>query len=61
MTALELKKLQVQLKQVDAAKEEMEQRVMERMEDIARIEENIKVQQTKIEEIHAKLAEANKA
>jgi hypothetical protein len=61
MSPLDIKKLQVELKRVDAAKEEMEQRIMERMEEVQRLEDNIKIQQAKIEEIQAKLVEAKTA
>lgn len=61
MSPLELKKIQVELKRVDAAKEEMELRVQERMEEIQRLEDNIKIQVAKIEELQAKLADASKA
>ena len=61
MSPLELKKLQVELKRVDAAKEEMELRIHERMDEIKRLEDNIKIQVAKIEELKAKLVEANGA
>jgi chaperonin cofactor prefoldin len=61
MSPLDIKKIQVELKRVDAAKEEMELRVQERMEEIQRLEDNIKIQVTKIAELQAKLADANKA
>jgi len=59
MSPLELKKIQVEIKRVDAAKEEMELRIHERMDEIKRLEDNIKVQVAKIEELKAKLTEVN--
>jgi len=61
MSPLELKKLQVELKWVDDAKEEMELRIHERLDEIKLLEDNIKIQVAKIEELKAKLVEANGA
>lgn len=61
MSPLELKKMTAELKRVDAAKEEMELRVCERMEEIQRLQDGIKIQEAKLEELKAKLAEASKA
>lgn len=55
MSPLELKRLQAELKRVDAAKEEMEVRILERTEEIARLEENIKIQNTKLKELKEKI------
>lgn len=60
MNPLELKKLQVELLRVSAAKGEMELRIDERMDEIHRLEEHIKVQVAKEEELKAKIAEMQK-
>jgi hypothetical protein len=60
MNALELKKLQAELKRVDAAKEEMEVRVLERQEEIQRLQDNIKLQEARFAELTLKIAEATK-
>lgn len=60
MNPLELKKLKVELLRVSAAKGEMELRIDERMEEIARLEDHIKVQIAKEEELKAKIAEMQK-
>lgn len=57
MSPLELKKLQVELLRVSAAKGEMELRIDERMDEIKRLEEHIKVQIAKEEELKAKIAD----
>ena len=54
---LELKKMQVELLRVSAAKGEMELRIHERMDEIARIEEHLKIQEAKEVELQAKIAE----
>lgn len=61
MSPLDIKKIQVEIKRVDAAKEDMELRVFEREEEIQRLQDNIKIQVAKLEELNAKLADANKA
>lgn len=58
MTPLELKKMQVELLRVGAAKAEMELRIHERQEEIDRLLEHIKIQEAKEAELKAKLAEA---
>jgi hypothetical protein len=55
MNAYELKKLQVEYKRVNAAKEEQELRVFEFEEQIKRIEASIAVSVAKEEEILAKI------
>lgn len=58
MTALELKKLTVEYKRVNQAREELELRVMERMEEIQRIEASVEISKAKEQELLAKIAEA---
>jgi hypothetical protein len=58
MTPLELKKLQVEYKRVNAAREELEMRILERMEEIQRIEASIEVSKAKEDELLAKLKDA---
>lgn len=60
MNPLELKKLQVELLRVSAAKGEMELRICERMDEIQRLEEHLKVQEAKEIELKAKIAEMQK-
>lgn len=55
MTSLEKKKLDVELLRVTAAKAELELRIEERMDEIQRIQEHIKVSDLKIEELNNKL------
>ena len=55
MTPLEIKKLQVELMRVQSAKSDMELRIMERQEEIQRLEDNIKIQLAKEEEIQSQL------
>ena len=58
LTALEIKKLSVELLRVSAAKAELELRVYERMDEIQRIEDSIKVSEAKEAELQEKLAAA---
>lgn len=55
MNALEKKKKEVQLKQVEASIADLECRILEREEDIQRIKEHLKIQQQKLEEISNEL------
>jgi hypothetical protein len=55
--SLESMRLNMELMRVKAAKAEMEFKIAERLEDIKRIEESMKVQDAKIEEIELKLIE----
>lgn len=57
MSPLEVKKLKVELLRVGAAKAELELKVEERMEEIKRIEDNIKIQELKEQELEAKIAD----
>ena len=59
MTPLDLKKIQAEFKRVDAAKEEMEVRVLERMDEVAKLQEHIKIQQEKLVELKTRLDEVN--
>jgi hypothetical protein len=60
MTPYELKKLQVEYKRVNAAREEQELKVYEIMEQVKRIEASIEVSKLKEDELLAKIAEAQK-
>lgn len=55
MDAMERKKLEVQLKRIDATKAELELKIDERKEDIKRIEEHIELQNKLEQEIKEKL------
>ena len=57
MTNLEKAKLSLELNKVICAKEEMEVRIMERQEEIERLQENIMKQNEKILELEQKKAE----
>lgn len=59
MSPLEQKKTKLELSRVSLAKEEMEMRIAERMDEIARLQDQIKIQDEKINELTMKLAEAN--
>jgi hypothetical protein len=56
MTPLERKKIEVELLRVNAAKEEMELKILENQEQIARLQEHIKIQEAKEQELRTKLA-----
>lgn len=55
MTSLEKKKTQVELMRVQASKAELELRVEERLEEIERIKEHIKISEAKEIELKEKL------
>jgi hypothetical protein len=55
MTSLELKKIKVELIQVQAAKASLELRVEERLDEIERIKETIAVSEKKEQELIEKL------
>ena len=55
MNNLELKRLEVELIRVQAARAELEFKIIEREHDIARMREHIDIQLKKEEEIKAKL------
>lgn len=58
MNAFEIKKIQVEYKRVNAAREELELRVLEYQEQINRIEASIEVSKAKEDELLVKLKEA---
>ena len=55
MTPLERKKKEVELMRVSASKEGMELTIMERIEEIERVRDNIKVQEKKMAELEEEL------
>lgn len=61
MSPLDLKRMELELIKVAAARAEMEFRIEERLEDINRIKDNIKIQLDKEAELQAKVDEASKA
>lgn len=61
MTSLEIKRTKLELVKVAAARAEMEFKIEERLEDISRIKEHIKVQLDKEAELRARIEEAEKA
>lgn len=58
MTSLELKRLKIELIRVSAARAELEFKIEERLEEINRIKEHIKVQLDKEAELAGKIKEA---
>lgn len=58
MTAYELKKIQVEYKRVNAAREEQELKILEFQDQIDRIQKSIEISKLKEDELTAKLAEA---
>jgi C4-dicarboxylate-specific signal transduction histidine kinase len=61
ISALDVKRMKLELVKVAAARAELEFRVEERMDEINRIHEHIKVQLDKEAELQAKIVEAEKA
>lgn len=61
MSALELKRMKLELVKVQAARAELEFRVEERLDEINRIKDNIKLQQDKEAELSGKIADAEKS
>jgi predicted nucleic acid-binding Zn-ribbon protein len=57
LSPLELKKLKVEYKKVNAAREELEMRIIEFQENIARLEDHIKIQKAKEDELTEKINE----
>lgn len=55
MTPLERKKIEVELLRVNAAKEEMQLRILESQDQINRLQEQIKIQEVKEKELQTKL------
>jgi hypothetical protein len=60
MTPLDLKRMKLELVKVSAAKAELEFRIEERLEEIGRLKEHIKVQEDKEVELTARIAESDK-
>lgn len=60
MTSLDLKRKKVELLRVSAAKAELELRVHERLEEIERIQEHVKISEAKELELTNEIAEAEK-
>lgn len=58
MQPLEIKRMKLELVKVSAARSELEFRIEERNDEIARIMEHIKIQIAKEEELSEKIAEA---
>ena len=58
MSPYELKKLQVEYKRVNAAREEQELRILEIQENIDRLQKSIDISLAKEEELLAKIKEA---
>ena len=58
MTSLELKRVEVELLRVTAARAELELRIEEYQDNIKRLEDNVAIQKAKEEELKAKIAEA---
>ena len=60
MLPLEIKRLKLELIKVTAAKHELDFRIEERLDEIARLKEHIKVQEAKELELAAKIEAASK-
>lgn len=60
VSTLELKKVEVELKRVDAARSELELRKEEFLDQIAKLEQHIEVQLKREEELKQKLEEMRK-
>jgi predicted nucleic acid-binding Zn-ribbon protein len=58
MNAFELKKVQVEYKRVNAAREELELRILELQEQISRIEANIEISKAKEDELLTKIKDS---
>lgn len=61
MNTLDLKRLKLELIKVSAARHELEFRIEERLDEIARVKEHIKVQEDREVELRAKIEEAEKS
>jgi coenzyme F420-reducing hydrogenase delta subunit len=53
--SLERKKKELEIAKVECAKQEMEYKILERMEEIKRLEENILIQEGRIEQLKMEL------
>lgn len=60
MSPLDIKRMKLELTKVNAAREELEFRIEERLDEIERIKLNIKIQLEKEAELSAKIQEASK-
>lgn len=60
MTNLEIKRMELELVKVAAARAELEFKIEERLDDISRIKEHIRIQQEKEKELTKKIEEAKK-
>ena len=60
MSPIEQKRLQVEYKQVNAAREQMEYKILEYQENIDRLEDNIVIQKAREEELLLKIKESVK-
>jgi hypothetical protein len=58
MTPLELKRIKLELIKVAAARHEIEFRIEERLDEIARLKEHVKVQEAKEAELTEKITAA---
>jgi peptidoglycan hydrolase CwlO-like protein len=56
-TLLDVKRKEAELKRVDAAKFELELKIMERQEEIQRIQDNIAIQDKRIQELNAEITQ----
>lgn len=61
MSQLDLKRMKLEMVKVAAARAELEFRVEERLDEINRIKDHIKVQLDKETELQGKISEAEKA
>jgi hypothetical protein len=61
MTPLELKRLKLELVKVAAARHEIEFRIDERLDEIARLKEHVKIQEAKEAELTEKIKSAETA
>lgn len=58
MTSLELKRMKLELVKVGAARHELEFRIEERLDEINRLKDHVKVQEDKEAELKAKIEAA---
>jgi len=58
--SLELKKIQVEYKRVNAAREELEYRILEAQDQIERLKANIDIQKAREDELQVKIKELQK-
>jgi hypothetical protein len=60
MSPLDLKRMKLELIKVGAAKAELQFKIEERLDDIRRIEDNIKIQESRENELMQKIADSEK-